>query len=134
MKITFLDPGFGKKSFGTWGNSHWSSIINHALCSLAASAKEHGFHDVSLIDIRRLKNWDQFDEEIEKHNPDVMAFTMMSCDLDMVGEAVSRTKRLLPNIVTIVGGTHATYSPEVVIKNENFDYILLKEGEIHFSE
>lgn len=60
MKIIFLDPGFGEQGFNTFGNSHWSSVIHHGLCSISAHAKSKGYSDIELVDLRKLKGRDHF--------------------------------------------------------------------------
>ena len=64
MRIVFVDPGFGKRSWNTFGQSHWSSIIHHGLCGLSACCKETGYKDVHLLDIRTMKNWSDLEASI----------------------------------------------------------------------
>jgi hypothetical protein len=56
MKIVLADPGFGPDSFNTFWDSHWSAIVNHGLCAVSAFAKSKGYDDISLLDVRRLKD------------------------------------------------------------------------------
>jgi len=79
LKIAFVDPGFGKRSWGTFGQSHWTSIIHAGLCGLSACAKEAGFTDINLLDIRQLENWLALEGRFEEIDPDVVALTMRSC-------------------------------------------------------
>lgn len=134
MKIVLVDPGFGKRSFNTWGQSHWSTIIHHGLCSITASARESGFTDIELIDTRQIKNWEEYDSLVKAKDPQVMGFTMISCDVDMAGEAVRRAKMIKPSVVSIVGGVHPTVATEEVAQNKDYDYIITGEGEISFPE
>lgn len=134
MKIILVDPGFGESSFNTFGDSHWSSVIHHGLCSISAYAKSKGFSDIELIDIRRLKNWEHFREEIKRKRPEVIGITMRSCDFNMVMKTIGIIKDLDEKIIAVVGGVHPTVSPEDVFPNEKIDYIILGEGEISFTE
>lgn len=134
MKIVFVDPGFGKNSFGTFGSSHWSSVIHHGLCSLSACIKKAGFSDVTLIDIRKLKNWEDFKKELRQRSPDVLCVTMRSCDFNMVNMICSLAKEIYPKIKTVVGGVHPTVMPQEVMMLPNIDYIITGEGEISLME
>ncbi|MFC1576934.1 B12-binding domain-containing radical SAM protein [Candidatus Omnitrophota bacterium] len=134
MKIVLVDPGFGEASFNTFGDSHWSSVIHHGLCSISAYAKGKGFSDIELIDLRRLKDWDNFREEVRKKDPRVMGISMRSCDFNAVMKAVGIIKDLNDEIITVVGGVHPTVAPEEVIPNEKIDHIITGEGEISFAD
>ena len=134
MKILLVDPGFGESSFNTFGDSHWSSVIHHGLCSISAYAKSRGFSDIGLIDLRALKGWDHFREDIKRKSPEVVGISMRSCDFKMVMKAVGIIKDINEKIVTVIGGIHPTVALEEVIPNEKIDYIITGEGEISFAE
>lgn len=134
MKIVLIDPGFGESSFNTFGDSHWSSVIHHGLCSISAYAKSKGFSDIELIDMRTLKSWDHFREEIKSKGPEVIGISMRSCDFNMVTKAVGIIKEGNKQIVTIVGGVHPTIAPDEVTPNDKIDHIIIGEGEVSFVE
>jgi len=134
VKIAFIDPGFGKQSFATFGDSHWSSVIHHGLCSLSACVKEAGFNDVALIDIRRLKDWEEFKKELREKSPDVLCVTMRSCDFVMVNKILLLAKEFNSKIKTIVGGVHPTVMPQEVMTLPNIDHIIAGEGEVSLVE
>lgn len=127
-----MDPGFGPKSFNTFGESHWSSVIHHGLCALSAYAKSKGFTDIDLIDLRRLKGWPEFREAVSKKRPAVVGFTMRSCDFNTVMRAASIVKELSPASVTIAGGPHPTIAADEVLRGGNIDHVVVAEGEIAF--
>ena len=132
MKAILVDPGAGESSFGTFSESHWSSIIHHGLCSISAYAKREGF-DIELIDIRQLQGWEHFKQEITDRNPHVVGLSMRSFDFNMVMKAVDIIKNCNSRIITVVGGVHPTIATDEVAANENIDYIITGEGEISFT-
>ena len=134
LKITLVDPGTGERGFGTFGSSHWSSINHEGLCSLSASAKADGFKDIGLIDSRKLRNWSGFRKAFEAQAPDVVAFTMRSCDYNFVMKAVEAAKSIKKDIAVVVGGVHPTVATEEVARNDKIDHIITGEGEVSFVE
>lgn len=132
MKVILVDPGFGPDSFNTFGQSHWSSVIHHGLCSIGAYAKSKGFCDLELIDMRKLGGWDHFREEIREKYPAVVGFTMRSCDFNMVMKAVDIIKEIDRKVIVVVGGVHPTVAPDEVATNDKINYIIIGEGEFSF--
>jgi radical SAM superfamily enzyme YgiQ (UPF0313 family) len=131
-RIVFIDPGFGKRSWNTFGQSHWSSIIHQGLCGLSACCKEKGYPDVNLLDIRTMKDWTDLEFRFEALDPDLVGLSMRSCDSNMVAEIAKRIKKIKPDVKIVVGGVHVSIDPEFVQRNENYDYIIAGEGEVSF--
>jgi len=134
MKIALIDPGFGERSWHTFSQSHWSSIIHHGLCGLSACLKDTGYHNVHLLDIRRMRGREELERQIKASNPDVVGITMRSCDINMDASIVRTLKLLKPEIMTVVGGVHVSIDPEFVLKNPDYDYVIAGEGEITFAK
>jgi len=132
MRIMLVDPGFGNRSWNTFGQSHWTSIIHAGLCGLSACAKQAGFNDVHLLDIRQLKNWNELEKRFNDINPDLVALTMRSCDHNIDLEIAQRFKKLKPNVKIVVGGVHVSIDPVFVQGFFEYDYIITGEGEITF--
>lgn len=134
MKIVLLDPGFGESSLNTFGDSHWSSVIHHGLCSISAYAKSKGYKDITLVDIRSFKDWNDVEKRIREIKPDIVGISMRSCDFNVAKKAAGIIKNIDNKIVIVGGGVHATIATEDVIAEKNFDYIVKGEGEISFVE
>ena len=134
MRICFVDPGFGDRSWNTFGQSHWTSIIQAGLCGLSACCKEEGFKDIHLLDIRCLKDWTDFEFRFRAISPDIVGLTMRSCDIVMNSEIAKRMKAVIPDVKIVVGGVHVSIDPEWVCKNPDYDYVIAGEGEITFVE
>ncbi|MCK4783243.1 MAG: methyltransferase domain-containing protein [Desulfobacteraceae bacterium] len=134
MRIVFVDPGFGKRSWNTFGQSHWTSIIHQGLCGLSSSCKKAGYQDIHLLDIRMMKNWNDLEYRFRELNPDVVGLSMRSCDMNMVAEIANRFKNINQDVKIVVGGIHVSIDPEFVQRNNNYDYIIAGEGEVSFVE
>lgn len=134
LKIAMVDPGFGPDSFGSYSDSHWSSVINHGLCSISAYAKVRGYDDISLLDIRHLRDWDDFDRRLREAAPDVLAITMRSCDHHNVERILEAAKGFDPDVRTVLGGPHPTALPEDLPRDDLVDHVIVGEGEVSFVE
>jgi radical SAM superfamily enzyme YgiQ (UPF0313 family) len=132
METILVDPGEGIKSFNTFGTSYWTSVVHHGLCSISAYAKSKGYK-VSLLDIRRLKGWTEFEKKIASKKPQVVGLTMRSLDYAIVTKAVDIIKKIDRYIVTVVGGVHPTVATSELIPNKKINHIIVGEGEISFA-
>ncbi len=135
MKAILVDASIsscGFKSYNT-GELMESSWIHHGLCSISAYAKQAG-HSISLIDLRLLSGYEEFKALIEKSRPGVVGLSMMSVDFDAVTKCAALVKEVDSSIVVIVGGPHPSIMPEEVSANPQFDYVVLGEGEITFTD
>ena len=132
MRILFVDPGFGERSWGTFGQSHWTSIIHQGLCGLSACAKEAGYDDVHLLDVRQLKGWGELEARFRELAPDVVGISMRSCDMDVDAEIARRFKKIRPETKIVVGGVHVSIDPEFPQHNPDYDYVIAGEGEVSF--
>jgi anaerobic magnesium-protoporphyrin IX monomethyl ester cyclase len=131
MKTSLIYPGIAGYGFESVGKGMEAGWISHGLAHLSAAAKAKGF-DVDLIDLRALKGWDHFRQEISTRRPDVVGITMMSVDYNPVTQCLDIIKQVDPAIITVVGGPHPTLALDEVSENLKIDYIVTNEGEITF--
>ncbi len=131
MRVSLIYAGIAGKGFDSIGQGMDSGWISHGLAILSAVSKDKGF-DINLIDLRALKSWEHFREELRKRRPRVCGLTMMSVDFNPVMESIGIIKAVDPNIIVVVGGPHPTIAPNEVLENPLIDYVVLKEGEISF--
>lgn len=132
MRITLVYAGIAGKGFGSLKQGMDSGWISHGLASLSAYAKNQGFTDVNLIDLRALDDWEDFRQEVTARKPDVLGLTMMSVDYNPVVRSAKIAKEVNPQIITVVGGAHPTAEPDSVLANPDIDYVVTSEGEITF--
>lgn len=71
---------------------------------------------------------------INEEKPDVVAFSAVTSNYLVLLDIAKKTKQLLPNVKVIFGGVHPSAVPEVVIKNQEIDFVVIGEGEIAFLE
>lgn len=97
---------------------------------IAAMAREAG-HDVKIFD----RNIDFFSfSKIKKFNPDIVGVSgFTGPGLIDILNVTKQVKKML-NIPIIMGGVHATFFPEQVLKNDSIDYVIVGEGEHTFIE
>lgn len=62
-------------------------------------------------------------------SPTLVGFTAMSVAVDEALRLAHLTREALPRAVTVLGGNHATFTPELLRTNPNLDFIAIGEGE-----
>lgn len=132
MKITLIFPGITDCGFGC-NRGNEGTFINHGLCLLSACLKRKG-HTVELIDLRRLRGWDHFEELVRQKDLGVVGITMMSCDFEPAMKAAEIIKRAKPSAKIVVGGPHPSILPGEFENDNRVDFIHIGEGEISFPE
>ncbi|MBN1642814.1 MAG: B12-binding domain-containing radical SAM protein [Anaerolineae bacterium] len=131
MKTTLVYPGIAGYGFESVGKGMEAGWISHGLAYISAAAKAKGFA-IDLIDLRALRSWDHFREEIARRQPDVVGITMMSVDYNPAMRSLAIVKEVSPHTITVVGGPHPTLVLDEMLTAEHIDYIITNEGEITF--
>lgn len=117
MKILFI----------TNTTKYFSTRATHGIMYLSAMSKNAG-HQVFTSD---LDQGDLFND-MEKIGPDVVAYSVMSCNYPPVQTMNTRLKEKF-DFVSVFGGPHATYFPDI-IDTEGVDAVCRGEGELAFTE
>ncbi len=133
-RILMVDPGFGARSWDTFKESHWTSIIHQGLCGLSSCLQEKGYEDIHLADVRQLKSERTFDGRVQEIAPDIVAMTMRSCDMHMTRDLAYRIRNMAPQAKIVVGGIHVSIDPDYCLNLDCFDHVVQGEGEITFVE
>lgn len=131
LRATLVYPGIAGYGFNSLAHGMEAGWVSHGLAHLSSAAKAEGF-PVDLIDLRALRGWEEYDEELRARRPDVIGITMMSVDFNPAGEAARRAKSVLPDTAIVVGGPQPTVAVEEVAAIPEYDYIVMGEGEITF--
>ena len=131
MKTTLIYPGIAGRGFNSLSQGMEAGWVSHGLASISASAKAGGF-EVDLIDLRALRDWDHFRQEVLARDPDVAAIGMMSVDYNPTRQALEIVKEIKPETVTIVGGPHVTLALDDSLRMPNVDYLVTQEAEVTF--
>ena len=123
MKITFIYPDssyFDDKR-------KWLGVFSLGLGYLSASVKKAG-HISSLIHIIKPLKKKEFYEKIDYHKPDIIAFSSMSHQYDIVKQLASWIKDKY-NTPVIYGGVHPSINPVESINTPGIDIVCIGEGE-----
>jgi radical SAM superfamily enzyme YgiQ (UPF0313 family) len=130
-KIVLVNPQIITSNWSADFKSSDDIVIRHGLAYLSASLKADG-HNVFLLDLRLLKDWNDYEQHLKKINPDFLGVTMHTCEWNLALEACKRAKKINKNIITVIGGIQATMFAEEATKKDFIDFVLRGEGEISF--
>ena len=87
-------------------------------------------HDVNILDMRIEPD---LKKELESFQPDVVGTTSYTPGVYMAQKVLQNVKAYNPEILTVIGGHHATVMPKDFNK-EYIDAIVIGEGEVTFKE
>ncbi|MBU0754268.1 MAG: B12-binding domain-containing radical SAM protein [Planctomycetes bacterium] len=102
---------------------------------LTSVLRRRGDHEFKLLDMRlRPTKIEQAVEAALAFNPDIVGFSTLTLEYTIVKNIARELKARNPEIVTVLGGPHASTDPDDILKNPDIDYIVLGEGEETFPE
>jgi radical SAM superfamily enzyme YgiQ (UPF0313 family) len=125
MKILLIEPDTSQVVIGGDDFSIYEPL---ALEYIAAGVADK--HEVKILDLRLENN---FDEVLEEFSPDVIGITAYTVHVNRVLQLFDKIKSRNPNVLTVVGGHHATIMPED-FHSEYIDVIVIGEGIFTFRE
>jgi anaerobic magnesium-protoporphyrin IX monomethyl ester cyclase len=133
MHVTLIFPGIAIPGFDSFKKKSTieANFIDHGLASLSASAKAGG-HTIDLIDLRTMKDWQQFREIVREKPTKTWALTSWSLHYPDAVRCVRIIKEEREDATVILGGVHATIHTAEVASNQLIDHIITQEGEISF--
>lgn len=120
MKILLIEPNIeGNILMPTMSLAMLKSFVNNKTK-----------HRARIIDLTfHRKEWkDYLLKEIEKENPDIIGFSILSFNYNQALKIAEFIKKKF-SIKTIFGGVHAILMPEETIKNQEVDIVCIGEGE-----
>lgn len=96
---------------------------------LAAAIRDQGY-SVKIFDANVEKNpFDQLLIILNKYQPQVVGLSFTSLLANSAHHTAELIKKHNPNITILAGGYHPTVMPLEVIKDPNFDFVFIGEGE-----
>ena len=125
MKILLVQPAKPAKALG---GEEFAIYEPLALEYLAAGVA--GDHDVRILDMRIDRD---IDNHLREYRPDVVGITSYTVHVNTVKQLFQQVKTLNPEIVTVVGGHHATIMP-MDFCAPSIDVIVTGEGVFPFRE
>jgi radical SAM superfamily enzyme YgiQ (UPF0313 family) len=96
---------------------------------ISALLKSEGHH-VDYIDCRKLKDWQQFEMQIQSLEFDIVLISIATVDFEPSQKIAAIIKAKNPNFKIMVGGPHPTLMTEQTAQVTHFDYIFTHEAEI----
>lgn len=96
---------------------------------LAAAIQDK--HTPYILDLRFHKN--KLMDTFHRVNPSVVGITGYTLHVNIIKDFCKELKRCEPNVLTVVGGHHATVAPEDFI-DPNIDLIVIGDGIVTFPE
>jgi len=123
MKITFVYPDV--LEFVPDYPGHYYAGIG----SLSACLREQG-HRTSLIHIIRTpESREAFLRELDRHRPDLVAFSSTTLQFSVVETVAAWIKAAHPDLPTLCGGVHPTLMPAETLACPGIDAVCAGEGE-----
>ncbi|MGN0349338.1 MAG: B12-binding domain-containing radical SAM protein, partial [Roseburia sp.] len=132
-KILLVIPNYNWSQGGEQGRS--SNILWHFipynLCLLAAVLEQENRYEIKVIDaLAENLSTEEFEQRIRDEKPDFVGISVLMDFYGYTGHlAAEIIKKIDPNIVTGLGGVHATANPGMNIMDQNYDYVMCGEGE-----
>ncbi|MFH1454659.1 MAG: radical SAM protein [Armatimonadota bacterium] len=128
MKITLIYPGIATTDFNSLGKGFHDAIaVGYGLAYIGAYIKENSAHEVDLIDLRELRNWEHFRSELNKRKSDIVGIYSSTVNYDDVLNCAAIAKE--QGKVVVAGGPHATIFPDELLQSGNIDHVVIGEGE-----
>jgi radical SAM superfamily enzyme YgiQ (UPF0313 family) len=124
MKILLIQPPISPIDFAAG-----RLVLNEPL-ALEIIAACVANHEVRILDMRLD---DDLEREMETLQPDIVATTSYTAGVYAALAAIKKVKTHNPDVLTVVGGHHATLMPQD-FNREFIDVIVIGEGEITFPE
>ena len=138
MKIALVFPKFERQIND---NLQITTVKKYAITPLPlsltylAATLERAGHDVEIIDANALKySKEQLVSILKNKNIGLIGFTTTTLAYHQENEWIKYVKDNLPDIPIIVGGKHAWYYPEEIMKNYFVDYAFNGEADFGIVE
>ena len=121
MRVLFVFPDLSSTV------TNYTGVLSYALGLISAVLKEDG-HETVLYHITVDPTEEEFCARVRAANPDLVAFSAISHYAQRLRKWTTWAKRAA-NVPVVVGGVHATYSPDEVAAMPGVDYTCVGEGE-----
>lgn len=130
MKITLIYPGISMAGFGCFAvnESPECNFMHHGIASLEAYLRKFG-HNVTYLDLRQLKGWDDFKDKISEMDSVIYGISSTTVDFEYTIKCAELIKSVNEKAVVVVGGVHPTVCTDDAERVSFFDYIVTSEGE-----
>ena len=128
MKVLLVKVPPDPRSLST--SKYFGGLEPLALEYLAAGIQQD--HEVKLIDLR-VETGVSIKDALESFQPDIIGSGGCILEVFPIKKAFAEVKKILPNVLTVVGGHHATLLPHDFF-DPNIDVIVVGEGVFPFQK
>lgn len=106
-------------------------FIPYNLCLLAAVLERENRYEIKVIDaLAEALSIEEFENRIRDEQPDFVGISVLMDFYSYTGHMAAKiVKKINSNIITALGGVHATANPELNVQDRNYDYVMCGEGE-----
>ena len=108
---------------------HGKALPPIGLMYVAASLEKAGFQVQMLDNYFMKKPIEEVRQLVTKTNPAIVGLTCGSATYRRCIETAKAIKEALPTCRIVVGGWHASYSPDSLLETPEIDYVVMGEGE-----
>ena len=132
QKLLFIMPNFHWIDEDV--NALWD-LVPWNLCQIAAMVEDIA-SEIKIIDAYKENlSKEELKKIIIEYKPNIVGLTVL---MDQYGEAAHMAAEIVKSvsekIITVMGGVYATSNPKRVVKDKNFDYVVMGEGEYVFKQ
>jgi anaerobic magnesium-protoporphyrin IX monomethyl ester cyclase len=98
---------------------------------LATALRKEGFHDIIIVDcLKENLGLNALGKRLEALKPAVVGFQVYSYDFPFVLKAIAALKKLLPDVVVVIGGPHVSATQAAALREmPGADFGFIGEGE-----
>lgn len=115
------------------GVKNYKGYFYQGLASIAATLLKGG-HKVRILHQIELPNHDDYAVTIKEFAPQIVALSSTSNQFSIAHDLACWSRELLPEVLIVCGGVHATLNADQIIKLSSFDLVCLGEGEYPMSQ
>jgi anaerobic magnesium-protoporphyrin IX monomethyl ester cyclase len=130
LKITFVTPPYHSgipELAGRW--------IPLNFVYLAGIAREAGLVAEIYDAMAKDHDYPEIEQRLRASNPDYLAISAITATINDALKTLELAKRLNPEVVTILGGVHASFMYQEILSScSAVDYIIIGEGELSLRE
>ncbi|MBI5410264.1 MAG: radical SAM protein [Nitrospirae bacterium] len=128
MKITLVYPGIAQIGFGSFGRgTPTTNLMSLGLGYLGASIKKNTKHEVDVLDLRKMKGWDDFGRELKERSCDIAGIYTNTVNFEYAMKCAEITHKMGKTV--IAGGPHATLAPQELLDTGHVDHVITGEAE-----
>jgi radical SAM superfamily enzyme YgiQ (UPF0313 family) len=129
MKITLIYPGIAQIGFASFGRgTPTTNLMNLGLGYIGAMIKWNTNYEVDLIDLRKMKEWDDFTRELKERSCDIVGIYTNTVNFEYAMKCAEIASNMGKTV--IAGGPHATLAPQELLNTGHVNHVITGEGEL----